>query len=66
MGDAMTTNEPIYEALRRLEHADIPPSDREILRPAFAALHGRQAIALPNYVVNRIRALDAQFRNTSR
>lgn len=62
----MTVPEPIFEALKRLEHADIPPSDREILRPAFAALHGSQALALPSYVVSRIRALDAQLSNTSR
>lgn len=62
----MTVNEPIFEALRRLEHADIPPSDRESLRPAFAALHGSQAIALPTFVLNRIRALDAQLSSTSR
>lgn len=62
----MTVNEPIFEALRRLEHADIPPTDREILRPAFAALHGSQAIALPERVVARIRALDSQLSNTSR
>lgn len=66
MGDSMKINEPIFEALRRLEHADIPPSDREILRPAFAALHGSQAIALPERVISRIRALDAQTSNTSR
>ncbi|CAB3730449.1 hypothetical protein [Paraburkholderia rhynchosiae] len=57
----MTTNEPLFEALKRLEHADLPPTDREILRPAFAALHGGQAIALPERVVHRIRALDAQL-----
>jgi hypothetical protein len=66
MGDTMTTSEPLYEALKRLESAEIPPSDREILRPAFAVLHGGQAIALPTFVINRIRALDAQLGNTSR
>lgn len=62
----MTTTEPLFEALKRLEHADIPPTDREILKPAFAALHGGQAIALPDRVVKRIRALDAQMSVTSR
>jgi len=62
----MTTNEPLFEALKRLEHADIPPTDREILRPAFAALHGGQAIALPDRVVQRIRALAAQLGCTAR
>lgn len=62
----MTIDEPIFEALRRLEHADIPPTDREVLRPAFAAIHGSQAIALPERVISRIRALDAQLISTSR
>lgn len=62
----MTTDEPIYRALARLEHADIPPTDREVLRPAFAALHGGSAIPLPERVIARIRALDAQLSNTSR
>lgn len=62
----MTVTDPIFEVLRRLENAEIPPSDREILRPAFAALHGSQAIALPERVIARIRALDAQLSNTSR
>ena len=62
----MTTDEPIFRALRRLENADIPPTDREILRPAFAALNGGQTIALPERVVQRIRALDAQLGGTSR
>lgn len=61
----MTTSEPIYVALKRLEHADISPSDREILAPAFNALHGGQAIALPDHVVNQIRALDAQLGTIS-
>jgi hypothetical protein len=62
----MTTNEPLFEALKRLEHADIPPTDREILRPAFAALHGGQAIALPERVIQRIRALDSQLSCAAR
>ena len=62
----MTTTEPIYEALKRLEHADIPTVDREMLRPAFAALHGSAAIPLPERVVERIRALDAELSLTSR
>lgn len=65
-GGSVTTTEPLFEALKRLEHAEIPPTDREILRPAFAALHGGQAIALPDRVVARIRALDSQLSNPSR
>ncbi|MDR5813362.1 hypothetical protein QCE62_07115 [Caballeronia sp. LZ033] len=57
----MTTTEPIYEALKRLEHADLPQVDREMLRPAFAALHGGVALALPERVIHRVRELDRQF-----
>ena len=63
---AVTTSEPLFEALKRLEHADIPPVDREMLRPAFAALHGGQAIPLPERVIDRILALDAQLSMTAR
>lgn len=55
----MTTTEPIYRVLTRLEHADIPAEDREALRHAFAALHGCQAIPLDEVTIARIRALDA-------
>ncbi|WP_109477660.1 hypothetical protein [Paraburkholderia sp. C35] len=61
----MTTSEPIYVALKRLELADLDPSDREDLAPAFNALHGGQAIALPDHIVERIRALDAQLSTES-
>jgi hypothetical protein len=57
----MTTEEPIYRALARLEHREMAPCHREILRPAFAALHGGSAIALPDTVVNLIRMLDPEL-----
>lgn len=55
------TAEPIYRALPRLEHADITAEDRETLRPAFAALHGATAFALPECIVERIRVLNAKL-----
>jgi hypothetical protein len=61
MEEPVTTTEPLFEALKRLEHANIPPTDREILKPAFAALHGGQAIALPDRVVQRIRDIAARL-----
>lgn len=62
----MRTTEPIWEALRRLEHADIPGDDRKALGHALAALHGAEAIPLNEDQIERIRALDAQLSNTSR
>jgi hypothetical protein len=53
------TTEPIYRALTRLEHADIPDEDREALRGAFAALNGSQAILLSEATIARIIALDS-------
>ncbi|PXW23375.1 hypothetical protein [Paraburkholderia caballeronis] len=55
----MTTQDAIWKALTRLEHADLSSVDRELLRPAFAAMHGAQAIRIPDRVVARIRHLDA-------
>jgi hypothetical protein len=57
----VTTQEELWRALARLEHADIPAIDREMLRPAFAALHGAEAIPLPERVIKRIRHLDAML-----
>jgi hypothetical protein len=62
METSVTTSEEIYRALMRLEHADIPTIDREMLRPAFAALHGAEAIPLPDRVIKRIRELDASLQ----
>jgi len=55
----MTTEEPIWRALRRLEAADLDEDDRNLLRPAFAAMHGSHAIRIPDRVVARIKHLDA-------
>lgn len=57
----MTVESPIYQALRRIRDAQIPAADREMLRPAFAALDGGQVIHLPDRVVSRIRDLDARL-----
>lgn len=62
----MTAEEELFRALRRLERADLSPDDCARLQPAFAALHGAEAIALPVDLIDRIRALDAQMSNTSR
>jgi len=53
----------LWQALRRIHsHADtLEPFDRELLRPAFAALDGAQAISLPAYVIARIRDIDARM-----
>lgn len=57
----MTVESPLYQALRRIRDAQIPDADREMLRPAFAALDGGQVIHLPDRVVSRIRDLDARL-----
>ncbi|KVP84505.1 hypothetical protein WJ95_20285 [Burkholderia ubonensis] len=53
------TQDPLWRALARLEHAELLEGDRNLLRPAFAALHGSQAIRIPEAVVARILHLDA-------
>lgn len=57
----MTVDSPLWRALRRLRDAQIPAVDRELLRPAFAALDGGQIIHLPAFVISRIRDLDARL-----
>lgn len=64
-GGRVTTSEPIYVALKRLELADLSSADREKLAPAFNALHGGQAIALPDGIVQLIRLLDTQLSAVS-
>nr|ABY40553.1 hypothetical protein 4.4 [Burkholderia phage Bups phi1] len=51
--------DPLWRALKRLEHAELSDDDRNLLRPAFAALHGSQALRIPEQIVARIRHLDA-------
>jgi hypothetical protein len=56
----MTATQDLWRILRDLEHKSIPGADREALRPAFAALHGAPAIALPDELIRRIRELANQ------
>ncbi|MEN8511991.1 hypothetical protein [Burkholderia sp. RS02] len=53
------TQDPLWRALARLEKAELRENDRNLLRPAFAAMHGSQAMRIPEDVVARIRHLDA-------
>lgn len=57
----MTVETPIWVALKRLERADLTERDRNLLRPAFAAMHGSGAIRVPEDIVALIRKLDAQL-----
>ncbi|KVN30737.1 hypothetical protein WJ63_08135 [Burkholderia pyrrocinia] len=59
------TQDPLWRALARLEHAELNESDRSQLRPAFAALHGSHAMRIPDTIVARIRHLDATLPNTT-
>ncbi|TDV06026.1 hypothetical protein [Paraburkholderia caballeronis] len=56
----MTTSNDLWRDLAAIRHADLPPVDRELLRPAFAALDGGQIIAVPPRVAARIRDLAAR------
>jgi hypothetical protein len=55
------TQAMMWEALKRIErHADVlSETDHNLLRPSFAALHGAQAIRIPEKVCALIRHLDA-------
>jgi hypothetical protein len=59
----MTVNSAPWEALRRIsKHVDkLEPIDRELLRPALAALDGAQMMALPTLIISRIRDIDARL-----
>ncbi|MEI5996794.1 hypothetical protein H3V53_06145 [Paraburkholderia bengalensis] len=56
----MTVDTPIWKQLRSIRNADLSAVDRELLRPAFAALDGGQIIAVPPYVAARIRDIAAR------
>lgn len=58
----MTATEALYAALKRIREADLSPVDRELLRPAFAALDGASVIAVPERVAARIRDIDARMK----
>lgn len=53
------TNSMLWQALKRLESAELSEVDRNLLRPAFAALHGTKSICIPDRIVARIKQLDA-------
>lgn len=59
----MTVESLPWKALRRIrDHVDtLKPIDRELLGPALNALEGGQVMALPDYVVSRIRDIDARL-----
>ncbi|KVC71413.1 hypothetical protein [Burkholderia ubonensis] len=59
------TQDPLWRALARLEHAELLEDDRNLLRSAFAALHGSQAIRIPETVVSRIRHLDSTLSKSA-
>lgn len=61
----MTVDSPLWRALRRIRDAELPAVDRELLRPAFAALDGGQVLHLPDRVIARIRDLDARLPKSS-
>lgn len=57
----MTVDSPLWKLLAKIRDADLKPVDRELLRPAFAALDGGQVIAVPDRVVARIRDIAARM-----
>ncbi|MGU2444387.1 hypothetical protein ACTXHA_28640 [Burkholderia cenocepacia] len=59
------TQDPLWRALARLEHAELSDTDHNLLRPAFAALHGSSAMRIPETIVARIRHLDAKLPKTA-
>ncbi|AOJ62448.1 hypothetical protein WJ32_08245 [Burkholderia ubonensis] len=59
------TQDPLWRALKRLEHAELSENDRNLLRPAFAAMRGARAIRIPDAIVARIRHLDATLPKTT-
>jgi len=48
----------LWRVLRDLERKSLDPADASLLRPAFAALHGGEAIALPEAVIVRVHQLN--------
>jgi hypothetical protein len=56
----VTVDSPLWKDLRRIRDVHLAPVDRELLRPAFAALDGGQVIAIPERVASRIRDIAAR------
>lgn len=57
----MTVDSPIFRMLREIRDADMTLIDRELLRPAFAALDGAPVIPLPDRVIARVRDIHARM-----
>lgn len=57
----MTVDSPLFRMLRDIRNADMAPIDRELLRPAFAALDGGPVIPLPERVIARVRDIHARM-----
>ncbi|AIV66652.1 Uncharacterised protein [Burkholderia pseudomallei] len=57
----MTVDSPIFRMLREIRDADMTLIDRELLRPAFAALDGGPVIPLPDRVIARVRDIHARM-----
>lgn len=57
----MTVNSPLYQLLKAIRHANMSATDRELLRPAFAALEGGEVMHLPEYVIKRVRDIHARM-----
>jgi hypothetical protein len=56
----MTATNDLWRLVTKIRNTDLSPVDRELLRPAFAALDGGQVIAIPDRVVARIRDIAAR------
>ncbi|KKJ05656.1 hypothetical protein [Burkholderia gladioli] len=57
----MTVDSPLYRMVRAIRDADMSAVDRELLRPAFAALDGGPVIHLPERVIARVRDIHARM-----
>ena len=48
----------LWRMLREIERSDaLSDETAELLRPAFAAMNGGEAIALPDDIIDRVRQL---------
>ncbi|MEX3972219.1 hypothetical protein [Paraburkholderia caribensis] len=57
----MTATNDLWRLVAQIRHADMAPSDREILRPTFAAFDNGEVITVPNRVIARIRDIAARM-----
>lgn len=47
----------LWHMLRELDRDALSEENAELLRPAFAAMNGGEAIALPEDIIDRVRQL---------